>query len=192
MPKKVMLQGRYLGGHPGKSGQQDAVLLVDEDGVKVKTFKAFVDEPWTNISLIATEGPDQVAKRITATRLFLTGPFALAWRKEKKIGFVVVQGGFGEFLFEVKKKTPQELRGMLAPWATMAKAAAVPEAPPEPAPNHPPAPTPSAPPTPPPAASPLSGEREKVDLLRELGELRASGVLTDDEFEQQKTRILGS
>jgi hypothetical protein len=183
MPKKVMLQGRYLGGHPGKSGSTNAVLLVDESGLKVKTFKAFVDEPWATISAISTEGPDQVAKRITATRLLLTGPLALAWRKHKKIGFVVVQGTFGEFLFEVTKKTPQELRGMLAPWATMVSAAAEPSL--EPAPE--PEPQAASPASSPPA---LGGEREKIDLLRELGELRANGVLTDEEFEQQKARIL--
>jgi hypothetical protein len=31
-----------------------------------------------------------------------------------------------------------------------------------------------------------------IAQLKELGELRSSGVLTDAEFEQQKARILGS
>ena len=31
----------------------------------------------------------------------------------------------------------------------------------------------------------------KIDQLRELGELRTQGVLTDAEFDQQKARILG-
>lgn len=35
-----------------------------------------------------------------------------------------------------------------------------------------------------------ANQSEKVDLLRELGELHTSGVLTDEEFEQQKARVL--
>jgi hypothetical protein len=45
---------------------------------------------------------------------------------------------------------------------------------------------------PPPQAPPSSsgGEEERLAQLKELGELRASGVLTDAEFEAQKARIL--
>ena len=32
----------------------------------------------------------------------------------------------------------------------------------------------------------------KLDQLKQLGELKAQGVLTEAEFEQQKARILGS
>ena len=40
------------------------------------------------------------------------------------------------------------------------------------------------------AASPPSGD--VVDQLAKLGELKAAGVLTEAEFEAQKTRILNS
>jgi hypothetical protein len=36
-----------------------------------------------------------------------------------------------------------------------------------------------------------SGERDPIDQLEKLAELRKSGALTDAEFEQQKKRILG-
>ncbi|HVQ87709.1 MAG TPA: SHOCT domain-containing protein [Actinomycetes bacterium] len=42
-------------------------------------------------------------------------------------------------------------------------------------------------PPPPPAAS---GTDDKLDQLKQLGELKASGVLTDAEFEAQKAKIL--
>lgn len=48
-----------------------------------------------------------------------------------------------------------------------------------------PAPAP-APPTP--AAPPV----DRITALRELGELKAQGVLTDAEFEAEKARVLGS
>ncbi|EHN10705.1 hypothetical protein PAI11_24560 [Patulibacter medicamentivorans] len=42
----------------------------------------------------------------------------------------------------------------------------------------------------PPASAPAPAA-DPIEQLRKLGELRASGVLTDAEFEQQKARILG-
>jgi hypothetical protein len=47
-------------------------------------------------------------------------------------------------------------------------------------------------PPPPAAPAPTAApdEGEKFQLLKELGELKASGVLTDAEFEAQKAKIL--
>ena len=45
-----------------------------------------------------------------------------------------------------------------------------------------------APPPPPPAADTMS---DKLAQLKELGELKTAGVLTEAEFEAQKQRILG-
>ena len=45
---------------------------------------------------------------------------------------------------------------------------------------------------PPPAAAPVDdGTDRKIDQLKELGELKASGVLTEEEFAAQKAQILG-
>ncbi|HEX6498020.1 MAG TPA: SHOCT domain-containing protein [Micromonosporaceae bacterium] len=44
-----------------------------------------------------------------------------------------------------------------------------------------------------PAAQPAGGDMtDKIEQLKQLGELKAQGVLTDAEFEAQKQRILGS
>lgn len=67
-------------------------------------------------------------------------------------------------------------------WAAQAE----PEAP-EPAPAPAPIPAQSAPPTPPPADM-----ASKLEQLKQLGELREAGVLSDYEFEMQKGRILNS
>ncbi|MFD3993508.1 SHOCT domain-containing protein [Streptomyces sp. NPDC058583] len=53
------------------------------------------------------------------------------------------------------------------------------------APPPPPAAAPA--PAPAPAASDMSS---KIDQLKQLGELKDQGVLTDSEFEEQKRRIL--
>ncbi|MFF8261985.1 SHOCT domain-containing protein [Streptomyces virginiae] len=50
----------------------------------------------------------------------------------------------------------------------------------------PPPPAPAAPP--PPAGDDMSS---KLDQLQKLGELKAQGLLTEEEFTQQKSRLLG-
>lgn len=48
-------------------------------------------------------------------------------------------------------------------------------------------------PTPPPVAAPASvGPSERIRLLKELAELKQSGILTDAEFDGEKARILAS
>ena len=48
----------------------------------------------------------------------------------------------------------------------------------------------AAPPPPPPAPAP--GTNDMLAQLRELGELKAQGVLTEEEFAAQKAKILGT
>ena len=43
-----------------------------------------------------------------------------------------------------------------------------------------------------PPAPASSGMDDKIDQLKQLGELKSQGVLTDAEFDAQKARILGS
>ncbi|HEU5252039.1 MAG TPA: SHOCT domain-containing protein [Solirubrobacterales bacterium] len=43
----------------------------------------------------------------------------------------------------------------------------------------------------PPAAAP-AGESSVIDQLKELGELKAQGILTEEEFAAQKAKLLGS
>lgn len=47
-------------------------------------------------------------------------------------------------------------------------------------------------PAPPPAqAAPAAGEASMIDQLKELGELKAQGILTEEEFAAQKAKLLG-
>lgn len=45
---------------------------------------------------------------------------------------------------------------------------------------------------PPPAQAPAAGESSVIDQLKELGELKAQGILTEEEFAAQKAKLLGS
>ncbi len=44
----------------------------------------------------------------------------------------------------------------------------------------------------PPEAPPADDMSDKLEQLKQLGELKAQGILSEAEFEQQKARILGS
>jgi hypothetical protein len=52
-----------------------------------------------------------------------------------------------------------------------------------------PAPAPAAPPAAAPAAP---AEEDMIQQLKDLGDLHAQGILTDEEFAAQKAKILGS
>jgi hypothetical protein len=52
-------------------------------------------------------------------------------------------------------------------------------------------PAPTAPPPPPPAAAAPAGP-SMIEQLTQLGELRDKGVLTADEFEREKQKLLAS
>ncbi len=49
-----------------------------------------------------------------------------------------------------------------------------------------------APPAPAAAPAPAGGESSMIDQLKELGELKAQGILTEEEFAAQKAKLLGS
>jgi hypothetical protein len=52
------------------------------------------------------------------------------------------------------------------------------------------APPPQAAPAPPPAA-PAAPAKSTIDQLKELGELKSQGVITEEEFAAQKAKLLG-
>ncbi|WP_330308583.1 MULTISPECIES: SHOCT domain-containing protein [unclassified Streptomyces] len=54
----------------------------------------------------------------------------------------------------------------------------------------PPPPAPAAP-APPPPAQQADDMSSKIEQLKQLGELKEQGVLTEAEFEEQKRKILG-
>ena len=159
----ITITGKYLGGHPDHQRAKAATLQLNEAGVTVRVFKPFIQLPWAEVIGLEAEGPDQVQTRFTATRLVLMGPLGLAFKQKKKVGYIVVRGGFGEFIFEVDGKTPVELRAKIAPWA--ARLAPEPEE----------APAPSV---------------DRVDRVRELADLRDRGALTEEEFASEKARLL--
>jgi hypothetical protein len=56
----------------------------------------------------------------------------------------------------------------------------------------PPPPPPAYAPPPPPPAPPAADMNDKIAQLQQLGQLHEQGILTDEEFFAQKSKILGS
>jgi hypothetical protein len=52
-------------------------------------------------------------------------------------------------------------------------------------------PQPQAAPAPPPAAPAAPAAESTIDQLKELGELKSQGILTEEEFAAQKAKLLG-
>lgn len=50
----------------------------------------------------------------------------------------------------------------------------------------------AAPPPPPPAAPAAPSQADTIEQLKQLGELKAQGILTEEEFAAEKAKVLGS
>ncbi len=113
-----------------------------------------------------------IDRRITASRLLLTGPFAFGLRKKKdnRELYLTVEGEGFAFVEEVDPKKGKQARAFAARLNTLAQQQ-----------------TPSPSPPPPPAVQ----EVNVMDQLRQLSELRDSGVITAEDFEAKKAELLG-
>lgn len=112
---------------------------------------------------VTVQTAGQMDKRVTATRLVLTGPLAFGLRKKKdgRQLFVVVEGATGSFVTEVDPKKHKQALAFAAKVNEAGKHVAEP-----------------------------TNRVDVLDQLERLGKLRDSGVLTEDEFEAQKAAIL--
>ena len=112
---------------------------------------------------------------MTATRLVLTGPLALAWRKKKDTRelYLLVEGEGWAISVPVDPKKGAEARGFAARINAAASSQAAPAA------AGAPAAAPSAP-----------APSDALEQIRKLGELKDAGLLTDEEFDAKKAELL--
>ena len=108
---------KYLGGHPGREKATTCTVTLDDDGFRARIVRNFIDEPWSNVRAVEVDGPDEVQKRVTATRLLATGLFAFAFKKAKRLAYLTVTTADGEAIFETDNFTPEELRAKVS-WAS--------------------------------------------------------------------------
>lgn len=110
---KSQMKAKYLGGHPARGGATACTLTIDDQGVRARVIRPFLDLDWAEVREVSVEGPDQVERRVTVTRLLTTGIFAFALKKKgKRAAYVTVGTDDGEAIFEVEAE-PMQLRASL-------------------------------------------------------------------------------
>lgn len=101
-----------MGGHPSvNKPEPGSFLKIDDAGVQLLGGfggrNLLISTPWDEVTALSAEGPDQVQTRFTVTRFALMGPFALAFKKDKKSDcYVVVESVEGEFLIPGPQEVP--------------------------------------------------------------------------------------
>lgn len=192
----------YMGGysrHPKKHGDTNN-LAIGPGGVAYRGFKEIFSIPWSEIAGLTVEGPEQAAKRITATRLVTLGVFALAAKKVSKSAVLIVDLHSGEqVVFHTEKLTAAELKGKLAPInsriqvaakrkaelaaadSAPAAAASIPEL----------AAANSAPAAPAATPAPTPSGFSVADEVMKLKQLCDQGILTEEQFAAQRDKLLG-
>jgi hypothetical protein len=107
---------KYVGGHPARSKSTTCTVTVDDHGVRARIIREFLNIPWSDVKGLKVDGPEDVHKRVTMTRLVATGLFAFALKKPEKLAYLVVETEQGEAMFETDKMTAVELRAKFG-WA---------------------------------------------------------------------------
>lgn len=172
----------YYGGWPGHQapeGKSNLLLKIDVTGITLRKFAAIFTIPWSDVTDIAVEGPEAAQNRFTATRLIALGPLGLAFKKDRKgsreaIITVITTAG-DEAIFHVGQTLPRDIAPKLAPLAIQARRATKQD-----------------------GQTDQDGERmssagalpDVAAQIEKLADLKAKGILTDEEFASKKAELL--
>lgn len=168
----------YLGGYPGAAAaSQMCNLVVTPAEVAVeKGAKLLLRVPMAEVHEVLVETEEEAKRRLTATRLLTIGIFALAFPKKTKGSVLVtVDTAQGPIMLEKAKTTKPDMLKKMGPALSLAR-------------QHGRGPRSAAEVS----AQADSAPRDVADELRKLGALRDDGLLTSEEFDAQKRRLLDS
>lgn len=166
------LQLQYMGGYENKK-KAIGILTFYE---KQTEFNSPLSTKFTilnsSISNVVIEGKDEVNRRVTVTRLLLVGIFAFALKKKNKDkeAYVTIELSDGqEAIFFVDKKSPMELRTTFASTISRVKQAGKTN------------------------QNQLSNATKgsAADELIKLASLKDQGLLTQEEFDNEKSKLIG-
>lgn len=150
-------------GKPDSVGAKFEGATLSADGVSYRGQVV----GWPAAARVETAG--DIQSRVTVTRLLATGVFAFALKKKKDSRelYLTVEGAGGAFVVDVDPRKGRAAREFAAKVNAASARGEAPAA----------------------AAAPPAGP-DVVGQLRQLGELRDQGVLTDAEFEAKKAELL--
>ena len=164
--------GYYLGGFRDLPAGPVAVMF-DDAGVHLVPFatpwwQTFA-LAWADVREIRVEGHEETRQRVTAARILIAGPLALAIPKDEDFShaYLTVAAADGDLVVRMEGVRPQELRVQLGDVLRRPAAGAV-------------------------GGQPGSGGGvDLADQVARLGELHRTGVLTAEEFTAAKRKLLG-
>lgn len=164
----------YEGGHPNitKDGNVSVTIKLDTVTVSKGIFGGAFTFSVSSITGIRIETQHEIERRYTATRLVLLGPLALDFKKKKDIKHKYLtiefnEGDISHLIIFTGKYAPQvhaEIANRIKKYGSN---------------------------------STKNNEEKRIDMdlskkLKELKGLLDDGILTQDEFDEQKKRILNS
>lgn len=160
----------YMGGHPDITKQKSCDMDIFSDRIEMKVGRVNTMVMMENIQSINFETPQQMEKRVTATRLLAFGVFAFAFKKKVKQKFLTIDFTYNglpnTMMFEGKKA--QEVHSVLTNvYSSFMKNNPVLE------------------------NNQASDSDNKLNKIKELKELLDMGAITEEEFEAKKKDLLG-
>jgi hypothetical protein len=163
----------YLGGHPiHPKKHTGGVLRFEADGVHMRAFRDLFVIPWTDVEGLFVEGSEEIQRRVTAGRLLTLGAFAFAAKKKiPNSAYVTVTTKDGDAIFVCTKTGPHAIKAKLTSAIRWVE-------------EHKPSARPNAEPSLPATAS-------IADELAKFAKLRDDGILSAEEFDAQKAKLLG-
>ena len=169
--RSISVAAIYLGGPPieGLNQNSRVRLSVDWTGIVVFGRKGVrVELPWAAVDGVGVESAEEIRDRITATRAVFLGAFALAFRKREMGGpYVTIETADGPQIFDARGTDGRRLSARLAAFHKELHASK-------------------------PAEEKEAGDssEDPIAKIRELGDLRDAGLITDAEFEAKKAELL--
>ena len=185
IPEAKFGMGYHYSGAKNKS--ETGTIFVTSEGIEYRSFGGNkVRFPWRSIQDI--EISTEATRRVTAGRVLAVGIFALAAKKNEVHTFIHISDPNTVFSFAIKQSQGSVLatwRPVLNAWNQRGNNVL--------ATNEPQQPVKTAPLVEPLASTaPPTLAISVADELKKLAELRDAGVLSDEEFAAQKSKLLGS
>ena len=113
-----ILHVTYLGGHPAQrfGSKVESTVVLDDAGVHVRRFKDAFCIDWWDIQDVTVEGPEELTRRVTATRVVALGVVALATKKKSGSCYLGIRTQGYEAKFQVERMSASQLRALFGPW----------------------------------------------------------------------------
>jgi len=148
--------------------EDSIVLALTDSGFEIaEGWGSKIFYPWADVLELSIEGPDAVQKRITASRLLLTGVLAFALKKKtgEAFAFIDFKNSNDAIVLRFPKKSEPEIKAFFAPFKS--KISSVP------------------------SNNSDNSDHDTIEQLEKLSSLFEKKLIDEAEFKASKAKILG-